>query len=148
MKTSMAEKPPLYRRQLDQQPILLVLFFFILFSGCTFPHTHISIAKDVPQFIDDGDVISLQQALRHQQSFVRNQSRGETLKLGGKIYTDAMLEESLAAFAEILEMNLSPIEQDSLIKQHFTIFQAGGRSSSMKKELLVTGYFEPVLEGM
>lgn len=143
----MVGKPPLYKTQPAQHPVLFFLLSLLIFSGCTFPHPHISIAKDVPPFIDDGDVISLKQALRHQQSVVRNQSVERTLKLGGKIYTDAMLKKSLDAFAEILEMNLSPIEKDNLIKKHFTIFQAGGRSTSTNKEMLVTGYYEPVLEG-
>jgi hypothetical protein len=121
--------------------------FFILLSGCTVSHTHISIAQDAPQFIDDGDPISLLQALRYQQDFLGNQGHGTPLKLGSRIYTNAMLKESLAAFAEILEQGLSPVEQDRLIQKNFTVFQAGGRSNSKNNEMLVTGYFEPILEG-
>ena len=144
---SMVKKPTSPRSRLVQQQALLILLFFVALSGCTVSHTHISVAKDVPQFIDDGDSASLLQALQYQQSFVRSRTHGETLKLGGTIYTETMLEKSLAAFAEILKMNLSPVEQDNLIRNEFTIFQAGGRSHSKNKELLVTGYFEPVLSG-
>ncbi len=143
----MVEKLASNRFQLVQQQALLVFLFFILLSGCTVSHTHISLAKDVPQFLDDGDSASLLQALRYQQHFVRDQHRGKLLRLGNKIYTEAMLEESLAAFAEILEQDLPANEQDRLIRQNFTIYQASGRPQSTAKELLVTGYFEPVLEG-
>jgi len=145
MKTSVVAKAVLHRSQLAKQRVLLVVLFFAALSGCTISHTQISIAKDVPQFIDDGDPVSLIQALRQQQHFVRHQSK--PLKLGQRIYTAAMLEESLAAFAEIMERDISASEQDRLIKKHFTVFQADGRSTSKDKEVLVTGYFEPVLEG-
>ena len=139
---------PLHRCHLISQPVLLTLLVLVLLSGCTLSHTPVSVAKNVPLFIDDGDPASLLSALKHQQDFVHSQSRGEILQIDGKAYSDIMLQESLAAFAEILAMNLSPLEQDRIIKNNFTIFKAGGRpAASRPGEMLVTGYYEPVLEG-
>ncbi len=127
--------------------IFAVLLLLLFISGCGGQHKNILLPQDLPLFFDDGDAASLQMALQHQQRYVRALANREDVEIGGMSYSAAWLGESLLAFQEILDQNLSPAELDKRIRKDFTIYQAGGRETGSPGEMLVTGYYEPVMEG-
>ena len=53
--------------------------------------------------------------------------------------------ESLARFRSIIARNPDPVELNRLIRDHFHLYQAAGRSEF--REMLVTGYYEPMFNG-
>ncbi len=127
--------------------ICSVLLLFLLCSGCGGQHKDIFLPRTLPRFVDDGDTASLQTALRHQERYVKALGKEEVADIGGTSYSGARLGASLQAFGEILEQNLSSAQLDERIRKEFTIYQAGGRATGSPAEMLVTGYYEPVLEG-
>lgn len=128
-------------------PILPVLLLLIAFSGCGPRSSAMASAKTPPFFIDDGNSTDLHKALEHQLSYLDHLRNGDDIIIGNRSYSPAELRNSLATFQEIIKLDLTPAEQDSLIREQFTVYQAAGRQGSLEKELLVTGYYEPVLQG-
>ena len=127
--------------------LLLAGIVILLLSGCGQPRHTLLAPSSLPRFHDDGDTASLQRALAAQRRYLASLEDHKEFVIGGKPYTLARLELSLAAFEEIIATEPAPAELDHLIRQKFEIHQAGGRHRSPLGEMLVTGYYEPQLEG-
>ena len=126
---------------------LLLLVGLIVFSGCTPSSSALVTPGSPPVFVDDGDLEGLHTALTHQLSYLERLQGGDDIVIATGSYTPEELKESLAAFHNIINLDLPTVERDRLIREQFTIYQAAGRSGSDDKEMLVTGYYEPILEG-
>jgi membrane-bound lytic murein transglycosylase A len=98
-----------------------------------------------PDFSDDMDLASLQKALEENLQYLRRLSRDFTFEYGPHRYTAQQVIESQEAFLDILAANPGPEELDRLISKHFLVYKAVGRSGT--RNVLFTGYFEPVFEG-
>jgi membrane-bound lytic murein transglycosylase A len=125
--------------------LILVLSFFL--SGCAPKKENIFQPKILPLFYDDSDRESLQTALLQQQHYLDKLADDGIVVVGKTDIEVTRLRESLKTFIEIIDLEPSPHELDRIIKENFTIFQAGGRNSSADNDMLVTGYFEPILQG-
>ncbi len=127
------------------------LLFFILFvfclSGCAPQKANIFQSETPPFFYDDGELESLKSAILQQQHYLGKFAEDDMVSVGEQNFPVASLAESLKTFAEIIDLEPSPFEFDRIIRQNFTVYQAGGRRSSTKNAMLVTGYFEPILQG-
>ena len=69
------------------------------------------------------------------------------VSIQGDTYTAAWLAESLRSFLNIINRNPSPEELDGILRREFTIYQAPGQAEGPAGEMIITGYYEPFLEG-
>lgn len=100
-----------------------------------------------PYFLDDCDKESLISAANHHLNFLRSKKAASGLRIQGQYYSNRNLQESLALFIEILKTSATTWEMSRRIRKNFNFFQAAGREGIAGRQMLVTGYFEPVLEG-
>jgi membrane-bound lytic murein transglycosylase A len=104
---------------------------------------HIS-GSQLPSFRDDLDFQSLKQAIDSSLSFYDRLPRDRTFPFGERRVSVAVLRESLTHFAKILETGPDQLENSGFIEREFDIYRtASGKAGN----LLVTGYYEPVLQG-
>ncbi|MCX5870967.1 MAG: MltA domain-containing protein [Deltaproteobacteria bacterium] len=68
-------------------------------------------------------------------------------RLGQDLCSKNCLLESMETFLDILKQKLSPEEFDHAVRENFILYQASGRNKGEKGEMLITGYYEPLLEG-
>ncbi|MEE4241108.1 MAG: MltA domain-containing protein, partial [Desulfopila sp.] len=127
--------------------VFSIFLLILLFSGCGRQHQTLFIPQKLPLFSDDGDLVSLQDALQQQMLYTATLEKEKEIDIGGVSYSAAWLDDSLKTFAELLQRNLSTVELGRVIRENFTVYQAGGRQTSLSAEMLVTGYYEPVVEG-
>ena len=105
-------------------------------------------AANAPLFTDDAANDSLQRALQINLDYLRGLPADKSLRLAGRTVPLARLRRSLQLLLDILAQNPSPAELDQRIKKHFDIFQAAGSTGSGgRRQMLVTGYFQPVFAG-
>lgn len=96
-------------------------------------------------FADDLDAASLALAIDRSLLYFDRAEEGEPLQVGGKIYSPRDLRESLVWLRQQLDGDLSPAERMQKVKEAFDVYRSPG--SDGKGAVLVTGYFEPVMEG-
>lgn len=126
--------------------LLLCLIVALLQGGCA-SKKGFFLSENYTLFYDDGDLASLRSAIEQQQHYLNTFASNQLISVGDKSFSVAKLSESLIAFREIIDLEPSPLELDRIIQENFTVFQAGGRQSSSTNKMLVTGYFEPILQG-
>ncbi len=127
--------------------LLLSGIIALLLSGCSLPRHNLFAPSSPPHFQDDGDRASLQRAVAVQRRYLAGLDPDKTFVIGDRFYTVEWLDQSLAAFQEIIDLAPEPSELNRLLRQNFRVYQAGGRLEADPGEMLVTGYYEPLLEG-
>lgn len=130
--------------------ILKPIFLFLILTCCgCLPEKALSLTEPAssPYFFDDCDKESLVKAINYQLDYLQSSSGPSGLAIGTNYYSNKDLQESLILFLEILQSSSSTWELNRRIRDNFTIYQADGRSGFSDREMLVTGYFEPVLKG-
>ncbi|WP_136796767.1 murein transglycosylase A [Desulfosediminicola ganghwensis] len=102
---------------------------------------------DVPVFTDDDSQESLLTAARIHRSYLAQLPVDHTAKIYGLSYSRNWLISSLDEFITLIE-NASGAEQlNRKLIERFEIYQSTGRRSGPGNTMLVTGYFEPVIQG-
>lgn len=102
---------------------------------------------EAPAFADDMDRASLIECTRHHLSFLKKQSSEKQFCIGTETYSNSWLLNSLELFLEKLEQNPSPEDLKRFLLDNYLIFQAGGRDDKGPRQMLVTGYYEPIFKG-
>jgi len=99
-------------------------------------------ADQMPDFLDDLDANSLQAAIKQSLRFYDRVPADRTYKLGNLQIRADLLKATLLEFLNLLE---SGQLNSGLIAKAFDVyrFQKGDKNS----ELLLTGYYEPILDG-
>jgi membrane-bound lytic murein transglycosylase A len=126
--------------------LLLLLGTLFFLQGCAARHRNIIYPDTIPYFQDDGDVASLRTALARHSRYLNRLDQNAFMEIGGTYYSAAWLAQSLAAFQDIIDLDLPPAELDRMLRRHFTVYQAGGRGIA-SADMLVTGYYEPMVPG-
>jgi membrane-bound lytic murein transglycosylase A len=123
----------------------LLLFFLPSSTFCSpLPVNDVA----VPLFSDDNNYTNLLQATRRSLTYLQSRPTGAVVNLADRQIPVRRLIESLTAFRNLLAADLSDQELQKRIKQNFAIFQAEGTDGfNPDHDMLVTGYFQPVLEG-
>ena len=105
----------------------------------------------IPTLRDDMDHQSLILAATHHLDYLHTLSPTAKIRIGTEIYSKACLLESMETFLDLLKQRLCPAEFDQAVREKFILYQAGGRNTGKKNErqgeMLITGYYEPLLEG-
>ncbi|MBU0665137.1 MAG: MltA domain-containing protein [Proteobacteria bacterium] len=107
--------------------------------------------NQIPPLGDDMDRKSLITAATRHLCYLKTLPSNTVIHLGKEVYSKDWLLESMETFLAILMQKPSPAEFDHAIRENFMLYQASGRNNGRKKEakgaMLITGYYEPLLEG-
>ncbi len=128
-------------------PLLLVLFLLLAASCARRPV--VPLAPDrYPRFTDDLDYDNLQQAIDGSLRYLRTLPGDTLLPAGTAGLPVARLRASLLAFAALVASHPSPGTLNREIRRRFRVLQATGTGGfNPDREMLVTGYFQPVFTG-
>lgn len=137
------------RRMISLFEGMLLVALFLMLSSVAFGTDLRSMRKvppeSVPQFVDDLPVETLEEAIAHSLNYLKRLPPGRTFRFSNTDYSVGWLIETLQTFQQIAKGAQSPSELSRLVQKEFDVYQATGRQGSM--EMLVTGYYEPILEG-
>ena len=130
------------------------IFFFLILLLCLpsigysrEPALLLPPQDQIPPLRDDMDHKSLITAATRHLNYLRSLPATASLPVEGTACARKCLLESMETFVEILKQNPDPSQLDQAIRDHFTLYQAGGRSKEKSGKMLITGYYEPLLEG-
>jgi membrane-bound lytic murein transglycosylase A len=101
-----------------------------------------------PDFSDDLDRSSLERAVEQSINYLQDLPPDQQFQFDDRTVTASWLIRSLLSFVAILHQSTNQQELQQSITEHFDIYLVGktGRLRARDK-MLVTGYFEPVLDG-
>lgn len=130
------------------QSFVLICSLMPLLYGCAPTPSLQKITPDTaPQFTDDLQTKSiLTGAVRHLH-YLNTLPNDASFVLGEDTYSIAWLRESMNAFIDILKQDPNSEELGRIIRENYTIYQAAGRKGYPDGEMLITGYYEPFLDG-
>lgn len=97
-----------------------------------------------PDFLDSGDRATLRQAVARSQRWLERQGAQRTLVFGPRQVTATELAAGLGAFLDYLAEEPSAAQLAAWVIEHFEVLESVGDWSG---EMLITGYYEPVIEG-
>ena len=100
----------------------------------------------LPSLRDDMDNKSLITATTRHLDYLQTLSPNTVIRLGDATCSKDCLLESMETFLKILKQKPSPEELDHAVRENFTLYQASGRNKEKEGEMLITGYYEPLLE--
>lgn len=134
---------------------MLILFFaFALILNCCQPalkkeaanpeEALIPINFFYPDFLDDMDFESLEQAAENNLEYLNRLAQDQTFQYGPHEYSRDHVIETQRMLLNILKNAQSSKEIKKTIKKEFLLYRAAGRAG--KKEVLFTGYFEPIYD--
>lgn len=106
------------------------------------PAVRLLSAAEVPDFEDDLDAASLKTAIAGSLTYFERVPDGKTFPLGERQVPASLLKKSLQRFLRLMEEG--GLNRGSIART-FDVFRAGGNGS--RSSSLVTGYFEPILDG-
>ncbi|RJR29646.1 MAG: murein transglycosylase [Desulfobacteraceae bacterium] len=136
-----------FRRRFLFGPMLLV---FLFLWGC-----HPSLRKEVtrpedaltrvrffyPEFRDDMDLASLENAVNHSLAYLSRQSPDQVFEYGRDKYSCRQVVESHKALLNLIRTSKSSEEFKRAVKKGFILYRAKGAPQNEK--VLFTGYYEP-----
>ncbi len=121
--------------------------FILATAGCSSHPALVPLSATFQPFLyDDHEKELLIKALKHHMEYLESLPRGKMTLMDETRYTKEDFLVSLKSFTDIYSSTSHPLLLDALIRENFTIYQAGGRQKK-PGEMLVTGYFEPILDG-
>lgn len=127
--------------------LLLVFFSSIPLHSCC-RAAEITATNEELLFIDDLDRQSLLQAARRQAEYLHRIPKDNRVKVGTHTVPTELLRRSVESFIQIIEQEYSPQRVSRRLQEEFLLFRAGtGEDAATAGGMLVTGYFQPVMEG-
>jgi membrane-bound lytic murein transglycosylase A len=124
-------------------------FLLLYLPGCAIPPLIAVNSGYLPLFQDDLERQGLNQAVQRSLDYLNSRPADATVvTIADQEIPVSRLAQSLIAFQDLLTAKLSDQELQEKIKQQFDIFQAAGNSGfNPGRKMLVTGYYQPVLDG-
>ena len=119
----------------------LLTLFFLVCIGAAGQAAEV----DAPAFKDDLDRESLYGAIQGSLEFLSRLAPDQTLAERPRKITAQELKESLLSFVEILNLWGDPEKMAEAIRSRFDILPSA--PDPAEREMLVTGYYQPVIEG-
>ena len=102
---------------------------------------------EFPAFVDDMDRTSLVECTLHHLTYLQQQNPDQITAFGDETYTNSWLVHSIKQFLEKLNTNILPGELGQFLSNNYIVYQSGGRKDLGLRDMLVTGYYEPIFEG-
>lgn len=100
-----------------------------------------------PVFADDLDIDSLIKSARHQVAYLQKKDPAQVIAFGADRYDNRWLLLSVQEFLAKLQLYPDNSELNRFFKDKYLVYQAGGRTKSQDRRMLVTGYYEPRFAG-
>jgi peptidoglycan lytic transglycosylase A len=126
---------------------IIFLGFLLILNGCAKPPLDIVAHRDLPQFTDDLELDGLLTGAVRHLHYLNELPNDSTFTLGSDTYPVSWLRESMNSFIDVLKQDPSSEELARIVGENYTIYQAGGRKDHPRGEMLITGYYEPLLRG-
>ena len=101
--------------------------------------------SDYPDFADDNDYHRLTQSIAMSLAYLQQLPQDRQILFGADPYSVAHLIRSLMFFERIIRNQPSADELNRTIRTHFRVYRSIGRLK--EKDVLFTGYYEPLLHG-
>jgi len=119
----------------------------LLFFGLPEPHRPLHRLAQAKTLVDDGDLGSLLAAAERQAAYLARQDPLATVAFDTDRYDNAWLLHSVEEL--IGELRRTPDQQRlaDFLKENYLVYQAGGREGKRGRQMLVTGYYEPLFPG-
>jgi len=129
----------------------LLFLFLLLFPPCM-GYCQVSALltpqqEQIPPLHDDMDNQSLITAATRHLGYLRTLPSTASLQVKDNLCSRECLLESMETFLQILRQNPCPAALDQAVRENFILYQAGGRDKKNNGEMLITGYYEPLLDG-
>lgn len=121
--------------------------FLVLFNGCTKAPLDRLTQDTLPYFIDDSPTETLLTGAVRHLHYLNTLPSDSAFTIGSDTFPLSWLRESMESLIDILKQDPSRKELARIIAENFTVYQAGGRKGLPRGEMLVTGYYEPFLQG-
>jgi membrane-bound lytic murein transglycosylase A len=99
----------------------------------------------VPLFADDLDFADLQTAVEGSLAWYRRMAADALIAFGSDAYTAGHMADSLEQFLRLMETGPTPERLNEEIRRHFHVY--GFFEDDQPREVLFTGYYEPLLRG-
>ncbi|WP_457577872.1 murein transglycosylase A [Desulfomarina sp.] len=126
--------------------LLLSAVYFLFFAEHYKPLHHLN-KNQLPVFSDDMGFQSFLSAADNHLEFLQKKEKHSPIILGEYQFSTDQAAQSIREFSEEIRRSPSPEELQRYIRDNYEVFQAGGRKTKRKREMLVTGYYEPVFTG-
>jgi len=118
-----------------------------LLNGCSKGPLDKLLSNDLPVFNDDLQLEHLLTGAVRQLHYLNTLPDDTSLTLGSDTYPITWMRESMNSFIDILKQDPSADELARIIAENYTSYQAAGRDEHPRGEMLITGYYEPLLRG-
>jgi membrane-bound lytic murein transglycosylase A len=133
------------------QRIAALLFLILLpgiVAGCGAKSLRPLPARRLPDFADDLCRSSLERGVEQSVNYLQNLPPEQQFHLGEKTVSASWLIRSLLSFVAILHQSSTRAELQEMIADHFDVYTLNKTALFLQRDpMLVTGYFEPVLDG-
>jgi peptidoglycan lytic transglycosylase A len=128
--------------------IFILTLLSLFFAGCTakikYPLIRISPSSH-PGFGDDMLYDGLEHSILKSIEYLEKISSDRTFKFGDDYFTASHMIRSFEYFLTFIQTNPTKKELNHFIKANYLVYQSIG--SDDRKEVLFTGYFEPIFQG-
>jgi peptidoglycan lytic transglycosylase A len=128
-------------------PFLLLATLFLLLHGCAKASLDKVGSDDLPLFSDDLKLDQLLTGAVRHLHYLNELPNDSSFTLGSDTYPVSWMRESMDSFIDVLKQDPNPEELARIVRENYTAYQAGGRKDAPWGEMLVTGYYEPLLRG-
>jgi membrane-bound lytic murein transglycosylase A len=131
---------------------IAALLFLVLLSGivagCGARPLRPLPARRLPDFADDLCRSSLERGVEQSVNFLQNLPPEQQFQLGDRTVSASWLIRSLLSFVAILHQSSTRAELQEKIVEYFDVYNLNKTGLFRHRDpMLVTGYFEPVLDG-
>ncbi len=96
-----------------------------------------------PTWVDDMDRASLKEAIRKQLSVMESGDLDHRVRLGSRVVTRRQLVDTLHAFMDLLEQDLSDEASTRSLNEQFEVISVG--TPRLGRPVLFTGYYAPIV---
>ena len=142
----MNSRPPYVRIRYGALLFLLLLPWIL--TGCGTKPLRPLPGNKIPKFSDDLGRSSIERAVEQSINYLQDLPPDRQFQLDDRTVSASWLIRSLLSFRAILHQSSNQQELQQRISEHFDVYlvRKPGRFRARDK-MLITGYFEPVLEG-
>ncbi|MEN8190212.1 MAG: murein transglycosylase A [Thermodesulfobacteriota bacterium] len=127
--------------------LAIILSVQLFLSGCGRKPLYRLESSESVLMPDDLDNASLLSASVRHLHYLKRLPEHRVIAFENDHYPLSWLITSLESFIDILKQDPAPKELARIIAENYTLYQAGGRENGPRGKMLITGYYEPLLEG-